>query len=189
MILADYIILSLVIGMGLVGLFLGFGRSLRILTKGIIGILISIVNCYFLFGLVVHIGFVETFMNFIVQSLKNNSNWFCDFLVLIHIEMITVGVILFFLITIVKKIIVMLISKATESENTVLKVINKTLGAVLGVVVFIIVGLIVMQITYAIKGTELTFLQNSFFGLDKIYLNNPMVEIIDRIVSKSGHLL
>ncbi len=181
MIVADYIILFLILGMALLGILLGFGKSLKLLTKGIIGILISIVNCYFLFGLVVHIGFVEAFMNVIVEGLRNASNWFCDFLLLIHIEMITIGVLLFILVMIVKKIIVVLISKAVESDHIVLKVINKTLGALLGVAVVVIVGLIVMQITYAMKGTEVSFLQNSFLGLDKIYLNNPMAKIIDRL--------
>lgn len=181
MIVADYIILILILGMALVGVLIGFGKSLKLLTKGIVGILISIVNCYFLFGLVIHIGFVEAFMNLIIQGLRNASNWFCDFLLFIHIEMITVGVLLFILIMVVKKIIVVLISKAVESDHIILKVINKTLGAFLGVAVVVIVGLIVMQITYAIKGTEIAFLQNSFFGLDKIYLNNPMAKIIDRL--------
>ncbi len=185
MILADYLIIFIVLVVSLIGVLVGFGRGLRILTKGIIGILISIINCYFLFGLIIHIGFVENFMNVIVNGLTNASNWFCDFLLLIRIEIITVAVILFILVTIIRKIVVSIISSIAESDHKVFKIINKSLGALLSVVAFIIIALIVMQIILVIQeeGSPIyTFFKGSFFHLDEIYLNNPLSLIIEKIM-------
>ena len=187
MILADYILILVVLGVALVGVLLGFGKGIKILTKGIIGILISIVNCYFLFGMIIHIGFVESFMNLIVSGLTNASNWFCNFLLLIHIEMATVAVILFAIVMVIRKIVVAIIANIAESDHAVFRVINKSLGALLSVVAFVIVALIVMQIVVAVQyenSALYSFFKGSFFHLDEIYLNNPLLEVIHKLTRK-----
>ncbi|MCM1130180.1 MAG: hypothetical protein NC310_01175 [Roseburia sp.] len=187
MILADYILILVVLGVALVGVLLGFGKGIKILTKGIIGILISIVNCYFLFGMVIHIGFVKDFMNIIVNGLTNASNWFCNFLLLIRIEMVTVAVLLFAVVMIIRKIIIAIIANIVESDHVVFRVINKSLGALLSVVAFVIVALIVLQIVVAVQhdsGALYSFFKGSFFHLDEIYLHNPLLEVFDKFVRK-----
>ncbi len=187
MILADYILILVVLVVALVGVLLGFGKGLKIITKGIVGILISIVNCYFLFGMVIHIGFVESFMSLIVNGLTNASNWFCNFLLLIRIEMATVAVILFAIVSAIRKIIVTIIANIAESDHAVCRVINKSLGALLSVAAFVVVALIAMQIVVAIQHESsalYTFFKGSFFHLDQIYLNNPLLEVIHKFVRK-----
>lgn len=187
MILADYIMIFIILGMGITGFLIGFGRGIKILTGGIVGIIISIINCYFLFGLVSHIKFVESFMQIIVNGCMNASNWFCDFLLLIRIEMIVVSVLLFIIVTVIRKIMVHILANIVETDHMVIKTINKSLGAVLGVVSFIVVALIIMQVTLMIKGDGsllMNYFKGSFFHLDEIYMNNPLEVIIKNFLRR-----
>lgn len=187
MITTDCIMIGLIVIVGALGALLGFGKGIKILTGGIVGILISIVNCYFLFGLISNLGFVKSFMNLIVEGLTNANHFFCDFLLTIRIEMITVAVILFILVTLVRKIIVAVIANIAEADHKVFKVINKVLGTLLSIAAFVIVFLIVLQIGYMISGANGSFavcFKNSFFRLDEVYLHNPLSSIFERFIRK-----
>lgn len=76
MITTDYIMIGLIVIVGALGALLGFGKGIKILTGGIVGILTSIVNCYFLFGLISNLGFIKDFMNVIVEGLTNANHFF-----------------------------------------------------------------------------------------------------------------
>lgn len=180
MILADYIAIGLVLLFGTIGTIVGFGKGLKFFTKGIIGILISVVVCYFLLGIVLNFGFVQKLTLRFVDYLGCKDNAFCKFLLTIRIEIIAVAVALFVLVQILRKLIVLLIAKVMETDNAIIKVINKTFGAVLSIAILIGLALIVMQITYFVIGERgSVWFEGSFFRLDVVYLNNPLTSIIN----------
>lgn len=113
--------------------------------------------------------------------------FFCDFLLTIRIEMITVAVLLFVIVTIVRKIIVSIISNIAEIDHPIFRVINKVLGTLLSITAFVIVFLIVLHIGFMISGANGAFamyFKNSFFRLDEVYLHNPLSSIIERFIRK-----
>lgn len=183
MILVDYILMVIVLLVAIIGSCLGFGRVLKWITDGIIGFMISIVQCYFLFGLVINFQFIGNFMTLITNGLESASNPFCNFLLMIRIEMIVVAVILFVIVTIIRKLITKIIANVTETDHIAFKIINKSLGAVMGIVIVAVVGLITLQIISVIKdSSSLSFLEGSFFQLDQIYANNPLLLIISKFI-------
>ena len=177
MIVMDYIFIGVGILFAIIGLLLGFGKQLKILTSGIFGIIISIVVCYFIFGFVLNLGFVQTLLESFREKVAASDNGFMRFLLTIRIDVIALAIVLFLIVQIVRIIIVAIIKGVMEANNPVLKVINRTLGLLLGVAVFLALMLIVMQIIYLSQGTDgeiYAKLEGSFFRLDRIYLNNPL---------------
>jgi uncharacterized membrane protein required for colicin V production len=183
MLIADYVAVGLILVCAIVGWLLGFGKQLKILTSGVAGVIISCVFCYFLIGIVTALPFVETGMQKFVGFLTAKGNGFCDFLINIRIEVICTAVILFAVVQILRMIIVAIIAKGLESENKVVMVINKSLGILLAVVVCVILCLIAMQISSLAVGVEKNVfyqsLQGTFFRLDYVYLNNPLIKLFD----------
>ena len=183
MILAAYILIAIVILFAVIGGWIGFGKTLKWITGGIIGFILFILQCYVLFGFVIHFKFVGNFMTSITNGLESAANPFCNFLLMIHIEMVVVAVILFILVTIIRKLITKIIANVTETDHIAFKIINKSLGAVMGVVVVAVVGLIALQIISVIKdSSSLSFLEGSFFQLDQLYANNPLLLIISKFI-------
>ncbi|MBO4472256.1 MAG: hypothetical protein J5765_00465 [Clostridia bacterium] len=181
MVTADFIFIAAAIGFGILGLFMGFGRLLKWLTGGLRGVLISIVVCYLIFGFVLNLGFVQTLLARFKESLAASDSGIVRFLATIRIEVIVLAVVLFALVQIARKIIVVLLERVLESDNVVMKAINKTFGVVLAFAIFIGLALIAGQIFYATNGEtgELyESLKGSFFHLDELYLANPMTSII-----------
>ena len=179
MILADYIFIGAAIVFGIVGLMIGFGKSLNFMTKGLKGILISIVICYLIFGFVLNLGFVQTLLGKFTKSLADSGNGFVKFLLTIRIDVIVLAVVLFGLVQIARKIIVSVIENVMEADTVVMRGINKTLGMVLAFALFLGLMLIVGQILYAVNGAKgVHYLKGSFFHLDELYLKNPTTSII-----------
>lgn len=180
MILADYIAIGSFVLFGIVGAFIGFGKGLEVLTKGVFGIIISVIATYFLLGMVLSISFVQDFMMKINELLLAKGNGFCTFLVTVKFEVIVVAVLLFVIMQILRKVVVLIISRVMESDNTAMKVINKTLGALLSVTLMVGLSLIVMQIVYFSSGAQGgSWLEGSFFRLDYLYMHNPLTSLIN----------
>ena len=178
MVLADYIFIAGLLLFIILGLALGFGKQLSILTKGIFGIIISVVICYFVFWLVYNIPFVQSLLAQFKESLAATDKPIVKFLLTIRIDIIVYAVALFIVVTIVRIIVVLIIKNVMEIDTPVMKVINKVLGLILGIAVFIVLGLIVMQIMYLSgDGTVPEKMTGSFFRLDVIYVNNPLTKI------------
>ena len=175
MVTADFIFIAGLVVFAILGLALGFGKQLSILTKGIFGIIISVVICYFVFGLVYNIPFVQSLLEKFKEYLISTDKPIVQFLLKIRIDIIAYAVALFLVVTILRIIIVLIIKNVMEIESTPMKIINKTLGLVLGIAVCIAIGLIVMQIMYLSgDGSVPESMQGSFFHLDVIYQNNPL---------------
>jgi hypothetical protein len=180
MLTVDYVAIGSVLLFGFIGAWLGFGKGLKVLTKGIGGVAISVVICYFLFGMVTSLSFIQDLMKSLTDFLNTEGNTFCTLLVNIRIDIIAVAALLFVLVQIIRKMIVSVISTGLESDNVFVKAINKTLGVVLAVAVLIVLCLIVMQISSLLAGENgeiYSITQGSFFRLDYVYRNNPLVSI------------
>ena len=189
MLVADWIALALVLAVGVLGALVGFGRGLDIITGGIVGILISIFICYSLGGVIMEIGFVKALMDKFVNALAN-KNGFCNFLIKIHIEVIVFYIVLLIVVEIARWLLVKLVKVLLEINNIVFKVINKILGVILFLAVFTLIVLFVFQIISWIGGSTaanfLLKLDGSKFGIDKLFLNNPLRALKERFTYTVG---
>lgn len=178
MVLVDWIFIAGLLLFALIGLGLGFGKQLSFLTKGIFGVIISVVVCYFIFGLVYQLPFVQALLNKFRESLSSSEKPVVQFLLKIRVDIIAYAVALFVVVSIARLILVAIIKNVMEADTTVMKVINKTLGLVLGVAVFAALGLIALQIVYLSgDGSVPQGITGSFFKMDYIYTHNPLTVI------------
>ncbi|MBP5467282.1 MAG: hypothetical protein J6Y43_06960 [Clostridia bacterium] len=184
MITADVIAIITLAACILLGAALGFGKGLRFITGGIFGKIISIVICYFLFGIVLSFGFVQDLLLKFTTALSENGSWICNLLLNIRIDLIVFAIALFIVVQILRKIVVRIIANVMEMDNKVLSVINRLLGVVLLAAFAAMITLIVFQIIAWISGTDGAFfnnLQDSAFGLDKLFVNNPLNSVFESI--------
>ena len=180
MILVDYVAIGSFVLFGIVGAFIGFGKGLQVLTKGVFGIIISVVATYFLLDILLGISFVQDFMLKIKEFLSVQENAFCEFLVTIKFEHIVVAILLFVIMQILRKVVILIVSRMLESDNAVVKVVNKTLGAALSVTLMVGLSLLVMQIVYFSSGTQASsWFEGSFFRLDYLYIHNPLASLFN----------
>lgn len=166
----------------LMGMGFGFGKGLKFCTSGWIGKIISIVVCYFLFGIVLSWGFVQDILASFVNALTENGSEFCQFLLTIRIEIITFGIVLFIVVQLLRILVVNIIKSIMEIDSAVMRVINKVLGVVLSLGALIVLALIIFQIIAWIGGTNGGFYQEiegSIFGLDYVFANNPLNSIFE----------
>jgi hypothetical protein len=190
MVSADWIAIAVVLIAAALGLIFGFGKTLKFFTSGILGIIISVVVCYFLYGIVINWTFTQDLMTKLVESLQNADNGFCNFLIKIRIELVVVCVVMFIIVQLLRILAVALIKALAEIDNVVFKVINKVLGVVLMVAIVIMLALIVFQIISWVGGnTAADFaakLDGSVFKLDEVFANNPLISMIEFIKKGSN---
>ena len=175
--IVDWIALGIVLLVALIGLMLGFGKCLKIFTSGIVGVIISVVVTYFLIGIVGSWGFVQNLLGMFTQALADNGSSFCIFLMNIGIESIVLAVALFLIVQLVRVLIVNIIKGIVETDNVVIKLINKGLGLIFSLAFFIMVALIVFQIIHLIGGETAANFREYLMGalhLDYVFDNNPM---------------
>ena len=80
MITADGIVLIVFSACLVLGSILGFGKELRLFTGGVFGRIISVVICYFLFGVVLSWSFVQALLLKFTTTLAEDGSWICNFL-------------------------------------------------------------------------------------------------------------
>ena len=180
MAIIDYVFIGGVLLFALIGLGLGFGKQLSLLTRGILGLIISVFVCYLIFGLVYNIPFVQSLLEKFKQVLASSDKPVVSFLLKIRIDIIAYAVALFILVTLARILVVYIIKNVMEIESTPMKIVNKTLGLVLGVAVFFALGIIALQVIFLIYGTEggvWQAMEGSFFKLDYVYTHNPLTLI------------
>ena len=184
MITADVIVLVALLVCIMLGAFMGFGKGLRLFTGGVFGRIISVVICYFLFGIVLSWGFVKDLLLRFTDMLAEQDSWICNLLLKIRIDMIVFAAVLFVVVQILRRLLVSIVAEIMEIDNKFFRVLNKILGIVLFVAFAVIFTLIVFQIIAWISGTDGGFyesLQNSVFGLDKIFTDNPLNAVFENI--------
>ena len=185
MIIADWVIIGLIAFFCLIGFIVGFGKGLDFFTGGIFGFLISIAVCYCLGGFIYKIQFVQDLLLKLTTALTNKHNGFCDFLVKIHIDIIVYYVALFIIVTIIRIMIVRIVSSIAEVDNPLLKFVNKTLGIVFFAFVLAALVLITFDIISLIGGSTAESFDGKLAGsklkLDWIYEHNPLVPILKNL--------
>lgn len=177
------IILTLAFFFG--GIMLGFGKTLKLLTGGLVGKILSVVVCYFLFGIVLALPFVQELLNKLITALQEDGSWYCNVLLYIRLDLIVFAVALFIFVQIARRWVVSLIKAVFEINKKPIRVLNKTLGAVAGVVSLFIITLIVFQFLALVGGLDGDFyqsIQGSALGIDKLFRYNPLNSIFDTIV-------
>ena len=182
MVTADVVVIVAFIVFALTGVVVGFGRGLKFFTGGVLGLIISVIVCYLIFGFVLDISFVKELCNKFLEWLNSKGSvgsFFAD----IHLDYVALAVVLFVIVQIIRIIIVKIIRRVFEIDNAAVKVLNKVFGAVLFVLVFVATMLIVFQIVAWVgSDTAENFLKNiqgSFFKLDDLYENNPLLSIFN----------
>ncbi|MEG9430551.1 MAG: hypothetical protein VZQ61_06505 [Christensenellaceae bacterium] len=184
MITADLIVLVALLICIVLGAFMGFGKGLRLFTGGVFGRIISVVICYFLFGIVLSWSFVQDLLLKFTTMLAEQDTWICNLLLQIRIDMIVFGAVLFLAVQILRHLVVHIIAGVFEIDNKAIRIINKILGVVLFLAFAVIFTLIIFQIIAWISGTDGGFyesLQGSVFGLDKIFTDNPLNSVFESI--------
>lgn len=157
----------------IVGLARGFGKSLKTFTKGVFGIIISVFVCISFGGMIANIEYVSNFIAKINQSIANAS----EFLGNLKLGIWVYYVVLFFIIQILRVLVVKVLVDLFEKENAVMKFINKFLGAAFSpaaVCMFLLLVLAVFKVF-----DNLTFVQNILTKIDgsfiqTVYENNPI---------------
>lgn len=185
MIIADYVAIGVILLFALIGGSMGFGRFLEFLTHGITGMIISIVVCYFLFGIVLDWSFVQNLLAMFVEFLQSNDNFICNLLLQVRIDLIVFAVALFIVVQILKKIAASLVCNIFEIDFFAIRIVNKLFGIVLALAFLIALTLIGFQlVTYASSDTIGQFsgwLSGSFFKLDVLFIENPLHSILESI--------
>lgn len=184
MITADVVVLIALLICVLLGAFMGFGKGLRLFTGGVFGRIISVVICYFLFGIVLSWGFVQDLLARFTAMLAEKDTWICNLLLQIRIDMIVFGAVLFLVVQILRHLVVHIVAGVFEIDNKVIRIINKILGVALFLAFAAVFTLIIFQIIAWIGGTDGGFVENlrgSAFGLDKIFTDNPLNSFFESI--------
>lgn len=179
----DWLTIGIILVSILLGVLVGFGRGLRWVSKGIVGIVLSVFFCYTFGGLILGIPFVGDLLRKFA-SLWDKPGGFYDFLKVIHLEIVLYYIILFVLAQLIRHFIVKLISRAFEWDNKVMKVINRVLGAVLFLAINILLVLFVFQIVNWVGGESAANFEQSLKGvfcIDRLFVKNPMNSIIDLV--------
>ncbi len=181
MIGADYLAIGGACLFAVLGAALGFGRSLRVLNKGLVGRAITLVITYFLLGIIISMEQTKSAQANFVEYLQAQNNAFCNFLIKIRIEIVLTAVCVFIAVMLVQLLVVNVLAGILESQTGGIKLLNSILGVLLGVAGFIALVIIVLEVSYLVgggaEGAMAENLKGSFFGLDKIYLDNPLSAI------------
>ena len=171
MIVADWVFLGIIVGGLALGALLGFGRVFKMFTTGIFGIIISIVVC-FLIG-AAFIGVAEPLLNKLAGAITANDNWFCQFLGKINIQIVLYYVIMFVVVWILRFIIVKVIKAISESENKVIKILNRLFGAFLFLAILLVIGFLIIRLIGWVGGSSADsfyeYLQTGTLRLDRLF--------------------
>ncbi len=168
------------------GAFLGFGKVLEFVAKGIVGKIVAIIITYTFFGLVLELQFVKELLASLTNFLSQKGA-VGKILLTTRIELVVLAVALYFVARIVLKMLTKIVSAIMDADNKIMRLVNKTLGMALSLAFVTIMVLLVFQILFLVSGTDGAVYQaltESFLGLDKLYVNNPLNAIMDSFIRK-----
>lgn len=171
--LVNIISIGVLIVIALAGYGMGFGKSLKVITGGPVGFVISLFVCVAFGGTLMGFPLIMDFINII--GTKATEAW--EFLKYLYLGYVAFYVVLFFAVQIARKIVVNIVSKLHDSKNGFVIFINRFFGAVLCVSFF--AGMVLLAFA-GIKFIESTSFAQSILGkisesyLIVIYENNPI---------------
>ena len=184
MVVADWLALGILVGAGVLGLLLGFGKCLKIFTGGVVGIIISVFVSYFLFGVVGDWTFVKALMEKLHTAMVNANNGFVNFLMTIGVEKIILAVGVFVVVQLIRILLVSVVKGIFEMNNNVMRAINKSLGFLFMVAVAIMISLLIFHVAAWIGGSSADNMRNFLTGafkLNWVFDNNPLNSIFAKI--------
>jgi hypothetical protein len=182
--MCDVIILGVLLLALLLGVLLGFGKTLTFATGGIVGKVIATYFCYVLYSVVLNLPFVQNFIAIFVEYLASQENLFFNILLLLRVELWLFGVLLFVVVQLIRMLIVRIIRGVFEIDTPVMKFINRLGGAIFMLAIVVSLLLVVGQIlawTTGVYGPVYQYLEGSFIKLDYIFVHNPLNGIIESI--------
>ena len=174
----DAITILVAIAFAGLGLLMGFARTLRFFTKGIFGFILSIFICATFGGMIAGIPAVARLVERINAALTNA--W--SFLGKIRLETIIYYILLFFVVQIVRIILVRFVCAVFEIDVLPMRLINKLLGMVLMVAAVFLLTLLVLAVFRMVEDTSfvqdiLQKIDGTFLG--KLYENNPVKFVVE----------
>lgn len=186
MIIADWIFIGGALIAAFIGWLTGFGKCLKFFTGGIFGIIISVFVCYCLGGLIMNLGFVNNLLTALASLWAGKDGFLFDLLTKIRFEVIVYYVALFFIVQILRIIIVNVLKNVAESDSKVISFFNRLFGAVLLTAMALLLTLFVFQIIYWVGGNTLdavkSYFEDSAIKLDYLlFEGNPLAQIVDYI--------
>ena len=173
----DTITIIVAVALGILGLCVGFGKTLRFFTKGIFGIIISVFVCFTFGGMIKGIPAVAELISSLNEKLGNA--W--GFLQTIHLETVLFYVILFFVV-LVRVLLVHFVCAIFEADVLPMRLINKLLGMVLMVAAVFLLTLLVLAVFRMVEDTSfvqgiLEKIDGTFLG--KLYESNPVKFVVE----------
>lgn len=141
MIVADWVAIGVVVASLGLGALIGFGKGLKFFTSGIFGFIIGVVICALVGTVFLDVPFVADLLA------KLRESWAgIEFLDKMHMDVIIYYVIMFVVVQLLRIILVLIIKAIFESENIVIKIVNRTLGAVLFLIIGVCIALLALKI-------------------------------------------
>lgn len=182
---ADWIVLAALVACLMLGALIGFGKLLQFFTNKIFGKFVAVFICYTFGGMFMSIGFVQDLLVKIASLWSGSDNFFCAFLTKIHPEVFVFYIILFIAVYWLQKLLALVAKAVLEIKILPLKIINKIGGALIMTGMVALIWLVVFQIIYWVGGDTaqnlLNSLKGSFLGLDKLFLHNPLLGLVQII--------
>lgn len=176
----DVIAIGIILLVAVIGCFAGFGNVLKFLSDGILGIILTVVVCYFLFGTVLALPFVQSLLEKLVTAVQGVNSPFLSFLfVTIRLDLVIYAVVLYLVVALLRKLVVFLIGSVSSIETKPMIILNRIGGTILALLWLFMIVLIIFQVIAWVVGTEgavYDFFNQSFF-LGKLYQNNPLNSI------------
>ncbi len=182
--MADIIAIILLIAVAVIGFVAGFNKVLNTMSNGIIGNILLLVACYFSFGVVLSFPFVQRLMDGLVSKMRAADSAIVDFLLLIRIDLVIFGVCLYAILMLLRMLVFKIVGSFFEQNSKPIIVANKVLGVLLALLWLIMFELILLQIlawTTGLDGGVYKWLEGSFLGLDRLFVNNPLNAIIKSV--------
>lgn len=170
----DIVFIALGVGLLLIGYIRGFGKSLKTFTGGVIGIIISVFVCAAFGGMVLGIPQMTEWVGQLNEILADK--W--EFLGKIQAGVIIFYAAMFLAVQLVRIIIVKVICKIFEADNTVMKAINKALGLVFAPAIgfaFLLLALAVIKLFGDAEPIQRLLEKIDGSILLKLYEINPIV--------------
>lgn len=170
----DTVFIISLIAVAVAGFFVGFGKSLKITTKGIFGIIISIIVCVLMGGTIKSINAVGGF----IENADEYFTGLWDFLGKLYFGTVVYYVCFFIIVQIIRIAIVKTIGKIDDIGNRGVKMVNKVFGAAFlpsfcfALLLLFLAGLKLFESTdFAVN--LLAKIDDTF--LMTLYINNPIV--------------
>ncbi|MBR1747117.1 MAG: hypothetical protein IJ735_02760 [Clostridia bacterium] len=169
----DIVTIIVAVISALVGFIGGFGKGLKLFTKGVFGIIISVFVTATFAGLVLKIDRVSVWVADITALAAEKWAFFGT----INIGLIAYYVVFFLFVQLLRILVVKVICGIFEADNKVMKAINRVLGLIFVPAVVLTLVLLVFAVFKIVDETQ--FVQDiaakidgTFLGI--LYENNPI---------------